>query len=360
LHIFGPVSVHTLVDLFAGCGGLTLGFEKTGRFRSVLAVEADPDAAATYEQNFDAEVNVSRIEAVEQFPHADIVVGGPPCQPFSLLNRRQVGPERRTLWRQYLRALSDTGCRTFLMENVPELLRSLEYREFTEHASALGFRVEGRILNAADFGVPQTRRRAIVLGTRLGEPLWPAETHGDPDKLELERHPWRTLREAVADLPLVPDGLNWHRSRSPRPQSIERYRAVPANGGTRFDMQRALDEQGRGDLVPRCWREKTSGTTDVFGRLWWDRPACTIRTEFYKPEKGRYLHPTEDRPITVREAARCMSFPDDFVFPEDQSMTSVGRQIGNAVPPTLAFALACALDLALEEGADERAHLQAA
>ena len=86
-------------------------------------------------------------------------------------------------------------------------------------------------------------------------------------------------------------------------------------------MQRNLDRAGLGHLVPRCWRNKPTGTTDVFGRLWWDRPAYTIRTEFYKPEKGRYLHPSAHRPITIREAARCMSFPDDFVFPEDQTMT---------------------------------------
>ena len=91
-------------------------------------------------------------------------------------------------------------------------------------------------------------------------------------------------------------------------------------------MQNDLDVAGLGHLVPACWRRKTTGTTDVFGRLWWDQPALTIRTEFYKPEKGRYLHPGEDRPITVREAARCMSFGDDFVFPLDQSMTSVAKK----------------------------------
>jgi DNA (cytosine-5)-methyltransferase 1 len=104
-------------------------------------------------------------------------------------------------------------------------------------------------------------------------------------------------------------------------------------------MQARLDADGLGHLVPTCWRQKPTGTTDVFGRLWWDRPSVTIRTEFYKPEKGRYLHPSEDRPITVREAANLMSFPRSFVFPEHQSMTAVGRQIGNAVPPRLARAI---------------------
>jgi DNA (cytosine-5)-methyltransferase 1 len=105
-------------------------------------------------------------------------------------------------------------------------------------------------------------------------------------------------------------------------------------------MQENLERQQRGDLVLPCFRRKPTGTTDVFGRLWWDRPAVTIRTEFYKPEKGRYLHPTAHRPITVREAARCMAFADSFRFPEEQSMTSVARQIGNAVPPLLARRIA--------------------
>jgi DNA (cytosine-5)-methyltransferase 1 len=108
-------------------------------------------------------------------------------------------------------------------------------------------------------------------------------------------------------------------------------------------MQENLDREGLGHLVLPCFRRKPTGTTDVFGRLWWRRPAVTLRTEFHKPEKGRYLHPSEDRPITLREGARCMSFPDDFIFPTTQSMTSVARQIGNAVPPLLAQAIANAL-----------------
>jgi DNA (cytosine-5)-methyltransferase 1 len=114
-----------------------------------------------------------------------------------------------------------------------------------------------------------------------------------------------------------------------------RYQHVPHDGGNRFQMQDSLDAERLGHLVPACWRNKPSGTTDVFGRLYWKRPAFTIRTEFYKPEKGRYLHPTEDRPITIREAARCMSLPDDFLLPVDQKWTEIAKQIGNAVPPLL-------------------------
>lgn len=141
----------------------------------------------------------------------------------------------------------------------------------------------------------------------------------------------RTVRWAISDLPSVPNGINLHMGRNPRPTSLERYKVVP-EGGNRFDLQRA-----RPDLTPRCWLEKPSGSTDVFGRLSWDKPALTIRTEFFKPEKGRYLHPSEHRPITHREAARLQTFPDDFAFAG--SSIQIARQIGNAVPPVLAYRL---------------------
>jgi DNA (cytosine-5)-methyltransferase 1 len=337
---------YRLIDLFAGCGGMTRGFVDSRRYKPILAVEMDADAAATYAANFGQEHVVARkIESVEAFPPADVVIGGPPCQGFSPLNRKGVGFERRALWREYLRALRQSEADAFVMENVPELLRSAEYESFkTAAEDELGFTVEGRILNAADYGVPQRRRRAIVIGIRAGQVPWPTQTHFDPAVgVPKGGKPWRTFRDAVKGLPRKPTGKNWHNPRNPRPESIVRYKHVPHDGGNRFQMQDGLDAEGLGHLVPACWRNKPSGTTDVFGRLYWKRPAFTIRTEFYKPEKGRYLHPTEDRPITIREAARCMSLPDDFVLPADQKWTEIAKQIGNAVPPLLAQAIAAEL-----------------
>jgi DNA (cytosine-5)-methyltransferase 1 len=337
----------TLMDLFAGCGGMTRGFEDTGRFRAVFAVEWDRFAAATYRRNFGDHVMAGDIKDVEEFPRVDVVIGGPPCQGFSPLNMSGVGLERRELWREYLRALDDAQPTMFVMENVPELLRSPEYHAFAEAAEERGYHVEGRVLNAADYGVPQRRRRAIAIGSRLGAPPFPSATHHAPNAAPPGGRAWQTFREAVAELPLVPDGQIWHRSRNPRPMSVERYKAIPAEGEGRFQLA-----ERRPDIKPACWLRKKTGSTDVFGRLWWDRPAFTIRTEFYKPEKGRYLHPSEHRPITVREAARCMSFPDSFEFPEDQPMTAVGRQVGNAVPPLLARRIAEELLGQLEAAAD--------
>lgn len=332
------MAAYSLIDLFAGCGGMTRGFVDSGDFQPLFAVECDPDAAETYRVNFGAHVDSRKIEKVEQFPAADVVIGGPPCQGFSPLNMRGVGLERRGLWREYLRALEEAEPEAFVMENVPELLRSAEYASFKEAAENLGFVVEGRLLNAADFGVPQTRRRAFVIGSRLGAFEWPEQTHFPPSEATASNTRWRTFRDAVKGLRRKPTGKDWHNGRNPRPMSIERYKTIPREGEGRFDLAAR-----RPDITPPCWLRKKTGSTDVFGRLWWDRPAFTIRTEFYKPEKGRYLHPSEHRPITVREAARCMSFPDDFVFPETQRMTSVALQIGNAVPPLLALALARAL-----------------
>lgn len=329
--------VFKVIDLFAGCGGLTLGFTQAG-FEPILAVEWDTDAAKTYEHNFgrhiawNDEATPAKLEDVPTFPKADVIIGGPPCQGFSPLNMLGVGLDRRSLWREYLKALKQAEPSVFLMENVPELLKSGEYLAFKTAAEGLGYTVEGQILNAADYGVPQTRKRAIVIGTLDGTPVWPERTHSADGE---ERPRWRSFRDAVAGLPLSPTGENWHNPRNPKPVSLERYQTIPGEGEGRFDLAAR-----RPDITPDCWLRKKTGSTDVFGRLWWGRPAFTIRTEFYKPEKGRYLHPSEHRPITVREAARCQGFPDDFVFPTGQSMTSVAKQIGNAVPPPLARALA--------------------
>ena len=329
------------IDLFAGCGGLALGFAQAG-FDSVAAVEWDESAAATYRENIDQRIAVSDISAVAHWPAADVLVGGPPCQGFSQLGTRDPNDPRNRLWIEYVRALDQSGAEVFVMENVPQLLRSAQFALFRTEVEARGFAVSARVLLAADFGVPQMRRRAIVIGSRRGTPDFPIRSHGAGTG-----RPYVSVRDAFRApraLPDDPDGVNWHVGRPGiRPTSITRYRAVPTDGGNRFQMQANLDTAGLGHLVPACWRRKQSGTTDVFGRLWWDRPSVTIRTEFFKPEKGRYLHPVADRPITVREGARLQSFPDTFTFSPDQSMVEVAKQIGNAVPPKLAHAVALAV-----------------
>lgn len=346
---------YRLIDLFCGAGGMSLGFDTAGKQGSVepiLALDNDRAAAKTYAARFGNHVDTSDIEewlSLNDVPEADVVIGGPPCQGFSLLNRNRQGDTRRALWEPYLEVVDRSGARVFVMENVTELLRSEELKQIREQADKLGFDTDARILNAADYGAPQTRKRTVVLGWKRADlPAgieFPQPSHSSEpdDEKRGNLKKWRTVRDVISDLPAMPKTteigvgapLDLHFGRNPTELSQKRYRHVPA-GGNRFDLQRNAPE-----LTPNCWIKKKSGGTDLFGRLWWDRPSVTIRTEFFKPEKGRYLHPVEHRPITHREAARLMGFPDDFVF--YGSKTEIARQIGNAVPPALAEAIAASV-----------------
>lgn len=321
----------TVLELFAGCGGLAVGFKRAG-FRTALAVEWDAAACATLRRNVSDRVAQCAIQEIEKFPRVDVIAGGPPCQGFSNLGERVPNDPRNQLWRKYMRAVEQSLPRVFVLENVPPLLKSQEFVEICRMARAMGYGIEGRVLNAADYGAPQTRKRAIVIGVLAGLPTFPRQTHVDPKRrglLTADLPSWRTVRDAIGDLPWEPTGESWHIGRNPTPTSIRRYQCIPP-GGNRWNLPP--------ELTPDCWKRKTQGGTDLFGRLWWDRPSVTIRTEFYKPEKGRYLHPEAHRPITHREAARLQGFPDDFVF--EGTRIEVGIQIGNAVPPPLATAIA--------------------
>jgi DNA (cytosine-5)-methyltransferase 1 len=345
-----------LIDLFCGAGGMTLGFvakEFCGGFESVLAIDNDAAAMKTHSKNFGGSNIACNIEEWLQtspiVPQADVVIGGPPCQGFSLLNKKRRGDIRRALWEPYLDVVELSGAKMFVMENVTELYRSPELVEIKRRAKRMGFATLEAILNAADYGTPQTRRRTVIVGWKkdgVAPQFPPAPSHAAPGSGS-ELPEWRTVRDAIGDL-REPRGTeirdqepphNLHFGRNPTLQSVARYKAVPP-GGNRFDLQKNARH-----LTPGCWIRKTSGGTDLFGRLWWDRPSVTIRTEFFKPEKGRYLHPVKDRPITHREAARLMGFPDRFVFVGTK--IEIAKQIGNAVPPPLAGAIARMVKAAL-------------
>ena len=352
---------YRLIDLFSGAGGMTLGFSSRfgNLFRSVWANDFESSCVATYNANFGEHCCGGDIVSILQdpatyIPPADVVIGGPPCQGFSLLNKNREGDSRKQLWRPFLEVVKRSKAAVFVMENVPQLLGSYEHGEIMGTAEEIGFKVWGEVLCAADFGVPQTRKRAIIVACKYQDPrnfFPPRKSHFDPSKSNRQTvcfdgdrngylpgaRPWVTVRHAIGDL-APPVGteirkeeppLDLQFGRSPTELSMQRYRTIPEEGMNRFDLYRRAPQ-----LTPQCWIRKTKGGTDLFGRLWWDRPAFTIRTEFFKPEKGRYLHPHQHRPITHREAARLQSFPDDFQFLG--SKIEIARQIGNAVPPLLA------------------------
>ncbi|MBN1448302.1 MAG: DNA cytosine methyltransferase [Bacteroidetes bacterium] len=361
-----------LIDLFSGAGGMTLGFSaRMGHaFDPIWANDFNRESVETYNANFGEHCVLGDIVDILQnpsflVPNADVVIGGPPCQGFSLLNKNREGDPRKQLWRPFLEVVKRSGAEVFVIENVPQILGSFEHGEILGMAIGMGFKTQQAVLSAADFGVPQNRKRAFIIGSKRLDPkvvFPPLKSHYEPSRNGVqiaipdgngngymkEAEPWRTVRDAISDLP-PPEGttlrdenppLNLHFGRTPTEKSIARYHAIPEEGMNRFDLQRIAPE-----LTPECWIRKEKGGTDLFGRLWWDRPAFTIRTEFYKPEKGRYLHPSQHRPITHREAARLQSFPDDFVF--RGSKIEIARQIGNAVPPLLAARIADAVYLLL-------------
>ncbi|MET9405542.1 DNA cytosine methyltransferase [Streptomyces sp. NPDC002935] len=432
----------TVLDLFSGCGGFTQGFHefrperaKDGGpvFHSVAAVEHDLAAAATYAVNFGshrpdktlpaARVHLEDIEEwkpSEEALHADVVVGGPPCQGFSALNRHKMGAERNRLWEEYVRIVAKIRPKVFVIENVDRFLKSDEFQNLLSEVKQGGLLSEYELidppghvptdteerkhkrylLNAADYGAAQARRRAIVIGVRrdidAGRSMtYPAKTHvrrpkgasdasAQPlDGVDTDNSYWRSV-DGVFDesvrLPLqgteLPDGKDYisevaamvsgifttrdlHFGRNPEPLSRARYQAIPP-GGNRKDLRNkwfTVDEGGEiqifetqnpsgvktpvGPLSTDSWDKHNTGTGDVMGRLRLGEPSVTIRTEFFKPEKGRYLHPTADRPITHYEAARIQGFPLDFRW--CGSKTDIARQIGNAVPIPLGTAIASAI-----------------
>lgn len=345
-----PPSI-TSLDLFSGAGGLTAGLHLSERIKTVRAVEVDTPAAATFEANHGVGLvyngTVEEWLRTEDVPEVDLVVGGPPCQGFSMLNRNKVGVHRNGLWERYVEALVLARPKWFVMENVATFLKTPEYRQLLESTGADGvlrdYRLGARVLLAADYGSAQMRRRTVVLGHHrdLDAPLWPRRTH--------VKSTYATVKEALSGVTSsvidteLPDRdlvFNEKRLRGPfqtrelhlgrhyESLSLERFSHI-SPGGNRFDLPLELQTPG--------WRRHLHGSGDVMGRLAWDKPSVTIRTEFFKPEKGRYLHPEEDRALTHLEAALIQGFPDNYLWVG--SKTDIARQIGNAVPLALGEAI---------------------
>lgn len=347
-----------MLDLFAGAGGLSTGFRTADeRFEIVAAVESDPVTAETCRLNHGDVVYSGTIQdwlAAGDVPAVDVVIGGPPCQGFSTLGKRDADDERNVLWEFYAKALELAQPRYFVMENVPTFLKSPELDSFRERirAGALSrYSIEERVLNAARHGAAQRRRRGIVIGWRddVARPEWPVERDVEPTVEEA----WQGVPRVVSEVDLpderhlfgateVPGPFSsreLHVTRHYRQLSMDRFAAIP-NGGNRFDLP--------DHLKAPCWIKHTRGSTDVMGRLRWEEPSVTIRTEFFKPEKGRYLHPDQPRAITHYEAALLQGFPIDYKWVG--SKTSIARQIGNAVPIPLGAALGTSIRDAFDRG----------
>ncbi len=343
-----------VISLFSGAGGLDLGLEDAG-FLTALCIERDADCRATLRHNrpnWNATdrgggdirgISIAQMLKASRLAvgAAALVVGGAPCQPFSNIGSRAgTESEDGTLFREFMRVVRGFRPRGFIFENVAAITHS-RHREVVEflqsEGARLGYGVTVAVLNAADFGAPQRRLRMFALGCRSGRaPALPVPEYAAPDeRRRLGLKPWRTVESAIMRIPKSRlcrlDNLCMQVSEL----MLRRYQCI--RSGTR-DNFKSLPMQ----LRPPCWRTGKHQGSDTFGRLLLDEPSVTIRTCGYHPMKGRYIHPTEDRGLNTAELARLQGFPDQWEFRTASgrpNLSSIAKQIGNAVPPPLAAAI---------------------
>jgi DNA (cytosine-5)-methyltransferase 1 len=336
----------TVVDLFAGCGGGSIGFQEAG-FQVIGAVEIEADAAAAYAEN----VGVSPlVQDIREITGRDLLAGSsigvgeltllfgcPPCQSFTILRRgaaeTAADGARNSLPREYSRLVEELRPRHIAFENVPGMVDGrwrYRFDELLADLERLGYRCVWAVLDAADYGVPQRRRRVVVVGSRLVKPTLPPASHKALGEDGLPVH--RTVRDAIGRLRRLDPGEAdpvdpLHRARRHSDIAIRRLRAVPEGGG-RMNLPQ--------ELQLAC-HQGHPGHYDIYGRMWWDRLAPTLTSGCTNVTKGRFGHPEQDRAITLREALLLQGFPAAATVKGDTD--TMALQVGNAVPPKLTAAL---------------------
>lgn len=342
-----------VISLFSGAGGLDIGLHQAG-FDVAACVEYDKDCWETLKLNTkwpvytDEGGNLFNIKTSKMLEFAGIeegeaalVVGGAPCQPFSSMGKKLgTKTEDGRLFKEFVRVVRDAKPRAFIFENVQGLSQDkhaevLNY--FYEVFGKLGYKLAVSVLNSADYGVPQQRKRLIVMGVRGDKEVYfPLPTHSTNNK---------RFTEEYADLGItLPWQIKPHVTVAQTFEKIpqSRYDAIDCkflNVGDVVKERMRYIKAGENfkvlpdNLLPECWRSGKHQGADTFGRLHPDHPSVTIRTGAYNPSKGRYIHPYEDRGLNTVEMAAIQSFPNKWRF--HGSLVSVGRQIGNAVPPPL-------------------------
>lgn len=353
----------TAIDLFCGAGGLSAGLEMAG-FRVMAGVDLFEAAGQTFEATHPhakflgrpiEDVSISDlVEATGIQPgRLTVLAGGPPCQAYSVYNhQRGMHDARATLFREYLRIVEGMQPEWIVMENVMGIYSiggGEAVRAIKAELGLLGYEVEERVLRAEDYGVPQERRRVVFIGNRIGAPIrHPEPTHG-PGLL-----PFTTIRDAIGDLPEIANGedpgsVTYSKSSvGPFQEYVRGNRREVTNHGAprlgKVNVERMKHIPPGGswrdipfDLLPAGMkRAKRSDHTKRYGRMTWDGLSCTVLTKC-DVHWGAYIHPDQDRAISVREAARLQAFPDWFEF--QGSRTDQYVQVGNAVPPLLGRAI---------------------
>ena len=350
-----------VIDLFAGVGGLSYGFAHNDAFEIVMANEIEKDIAKAYSMNHPTvkmlnddirNISAEKIKSVIGDQKVDVVVGGPPCQSYSTLGKRQMDA-RAHLFEEYLRILGIVQPSLFLFENVSGLLsmqKGMLIEVIKSKFMEMGYSVKCKLLNAVNYGVPQYRERVILVGMRENNTFeYPKPTHGDG------LLPFVTVEDALSDLPVLASGeKNMVYEVPPKNnyQEFLRERSIflidheaPQNGEHLIRIMKALPDGGSKDDLPEEIRPK-SGYGNTYAKMWWRRPSPTITRNFATPSSSRCIHPRDSRAMTTREGARLQSFPDDYQFFGSRVMKNL--EIGNAVPPLLSIALTREVKKALD------------
>lgn len=368
---------HTIIDLFAGAGGLSTGFHLAG-FKSLCAIDINSKALVTYEHNYpEAHIihqDIQKINPLElrlllglKREELTALIGGPPCQGFSrnvTAGYRYLNDPRNLLYKRFLEYVKEFRPLYVVIENVPEILKAYNgtvKNDIHNELEHIGYKVTSVSLNAANYGVPQTRSRAFFLASLDSQsPSIPEPTHKyfqadiqlQLSIFESSINPIITVRDAIGDLPPLEAGQEYINEYYPSLAQNDYQKLIRNNSQkitnhiarslSTIQMSRAnalKEGEDARNLPPHLAPKKHY--SGAYGRLFWDKPAKTITKWVFHPGSGRFFHPTQNRTITIREAARLHSYPDNFHFLG--SYTNMAAQIGESVPPLLAKAIAVSL-----------------
>ena len=354
---------YNIFDLFAGVGGLSFGFSQISQFKVIAANEIEKDIAIAYKLNYpdvkmlNCDINNLTKDILDEAlsnQKIDIVVGGPPCQSYSTLGKRQID-DRANLFMQYKRVLHILQPKAFVFENVVGILsmdKGKLFKQIQAEFETLGYTLKYRVLDAVNYGVPQHRERVILVGFKDNNNFtYPEPTHGEGLK------PYVTLKDAIGDLPILKSGEKKTNYASAATNEFLKFvrknctdvveeHSAPKNGEHLVRIMKALKDGQSKDDLPEDIRPK-SGYGNTYAKLWWEKPSTTITRNFACPSSSRCIHPRDSRAMSIREGARLQSFPDDYKFYGADGMKRL--EIGNAVPPLLSMAIAKQMLEALRE-----------
>jgi DNA (cytosine-5)-methyltransferase 1 len=345
------------IDLFCGIGGLSYGLKKAGIF-VVAGVDVDESCQYAYEQNIQTDflpIDVSKVQGDDLIKkywsdnnQIKILAGCAPCQPFSPHSNKVKNRKRTKKWRlidEFKRLVGETNPDIVTMENVPNLAKQRRFMDFVSFLKQNGYFVSYSNVYCPDYGIPQKRRRLVLLASKYGELSLIPKTHSEKNYV--------TLRQAIGNLPPVQAGEvsagdPMHQTTKLSKINLQRIKASKPNG-TWLDWNE--------DLQLVCHKKKTGRTYKaVYGRMSWDEPASTITTQFYNYGTGRFGHPTQNRALTLREGAILQTFPVDYKFSKSAKETFIKRlgvHIGNAVPVELGVVIGKSILAHIEEYHDK-------